>query len=64
MCIAKYFKVGLISYNNFLEKNINLHFNDLMKIYSKIITHSALNQNWALISLSKSFDSEDGLKPA
>lgn len=60
---AKYFAIGLTWYNRFLKKNINLQINDVMKIYSKIITHSPLDTNKALISISQSFDSEDGLKP-
>jgi uncharacterized protein YneF (UPF0154 family) len=60
---AKYFKIGLIWYNKFLKRNIGLHINDIMKIYSKIITDSPLEQNSALISISESFNSEDGLKP-
>ena len=58
-----YFKIGLIWYNKFLKKNINLHINDILKIYSKIITHSPLDENKALTSISESFDSEDCLKP-
>ena len=60
---AKYFKIGLMWYDKFLKKNIKLHINDITKIYSKIITHSPLDQNRALISISKSFESGDGLKP-
>ena len=60
---AKYFKTGLIWYNKFLKKNIGLHITDIMKIYSKIITQSPLDQNRALISISESFDSEDAMKP-
>ena len=60
---AKYFKTGLIWYNKFLKKNIGLHINDIMKIYSKIITDSPLYQNSALISISESFNNEDELNP-
>jgi hypothetical protein len=60
---ARFFKTGLIWYNKFLKRNINLHINNIMKIYSKNITNSPLHQNKALISISESFDSEDELKP-
>jgi hypothetical protein len=43
-------------YDKFLKKNIGLHINDMMKIYSKIITHSPLDENRAFISISKSFE--------
>ncbi|MDR4492407.1 MAG: hypothetical protein R2685_16180 [Candidatus Nitrosocosmicus sp.] len=60
---AKYLLEGLFWYNRFLRKNMHLQLNDLIKIYSKIITNSPIQQNKEVNLLSKSFESTEELVP-
>jgi hypothetical protein len=60
---ARYLLEGLLWYNKFLNRHLNLRINEITKIYSKIITDSPLRTNKDVILLSESFDNKDELLP-
>lgn len=59
---AKYFIMGIIWYNKFLKKTINLQINNIDNICEKIL-RSPLDNNKILLSISKAFYSNDGFEP-
>jgi hypothetical protein len=60
---AKFLQEGLLWYNRFLNKNINLQLSQITRIYSKIITDTPLRTNKDVILLSNSFENDDELFP-
>jgi hypothetical protein len=62
---AKYFIMGIRSYDKYLQKNVGVEIKDVDKIYSRVLTsNTAIDQNEVIQSITIAFDNNDKLRPA
>jgi hypothetical protein len=60
---AEYLVKAIKLYDKYLRKTLNLEINNAKNIYSKFLSDPKLNENELIQKISKSFDSNNKLKP-
>jgi hypothetical protein len=60
---ARYLKLSLNCYNNFLKRNTGSQIYDIETVYSKILSNSQLSNNILVDTIIDSFNDRDELKP-
>jgi hypothetical protein len=61
---TRYLILALESYNRYLRRYLKLQFNNAKKIYSKVSCCSSFDRDYFILSLKKTFKTNDELQPA
>jgi hypothetical protein len=61
---TRYLILALESYNRYLRRYLKLQFNNAKKIYSKVSYCSSFDRDYLILSMKKTFKTNDELQPA